>query len=115
MCASVPAGTRVAGGGQPVGCAYRFQLPSDVQGGSLTLDIGNEFLVEASTDNATWTTALREDAAVRDRSNRKERTLDLNALRNGGRTLYIRIGDSEPSDGWGGWLARVKLDLQRGG
>ena len=95
---------------------YRFQLPSDIQGGSLTLDIGNQFLVETSTDNQTWTTALREDAPVRDVAlNRAERTLDLNALRNGGRTVYVRLGDSQPADGWGGWLARVKLDLQRGG
>ena len=28
---------------------YRFQLPADVTGGTLTLEIGNEFLVEAST------------------------------------------------------------------
>jgi predicted alpha-1,2-mannosidase len=94
---------------------YRFQLPADVQGGSLTLDIGNEFLVETSTDNQTWTTALKEDGAVTDLSNREERTLDLNALRDGGRTVYVRIGDSAPADGWGGWLAHVKLDIERGG
>ena len=94
---------------------YRFQLPADVQGGTLTLDIANQFLVEASTDNQTWTTVLKEDAPIRDRSNRSERTLDLNALRGGARTLYLRLGDSQPDDGWGGWLARVELDLQRGG
>ena len=52
---------------------------------------------------------------MRDRGNRGERTLDLNALRAGGRTVYVRLGDSQPDDGWGGWLARVELDLQRGG
>ena len=94
---------------------YRFQLPADVQGGSLTLDLANQFLVETSTDNQTWTTRLREDTPVRDRGNRGKRTLDLNALRAGGRTVYVRLGDSQPDDGWGGWLARVELDLQRGG
>jgi hypothetical protein len=93
---------------------YRFELPADVQGGTLTLDIGNQFLVETSTDNQTWTTALREDAPVRDLANRRPRTLDLNALRDGGRTVYVRLGDSQPGDGWGGWLARVTLELQRG-
>jgi hypothetical protein len=63
---------------------------------SLTLDIGDQFRVEASTDNQTWTTVLREGAAIGDLSNRTERTLDLNALRNGGRTVYIRMGDSQP-------------------
>ena len=94
---------------------YRFQLPADTQGGTVTLDIGNQFLVEASTDNQSWTTVLKEDAPVRDLSNRSERTLDLNALRGSSRTLYLRLGDSQPDDGWGGWLARLKLDLQRGG
>ena len=42
---------------------YRFQLPADVQGGSLTLDIANQFLVETSTDNATWVTRLEDDRA----------------------------------------------------
>ena len=93
---------------------YRFQLPADVQGGALTLELANQFLVETSTDNQTWTTRLREDAPVRDRGNRGKRTLDLNALRDGGRTVYVRLGDSQPDDGWGGWLARVELDLQRG-
>jgi len=51
---------------------------------------------------------------VRDLSNREERTLDLNAPREAGRTIYLRMGDRQPSDGWGGWFARVKLDLQRG-
>ena len=93
---------------------YRFQLPADVQGGTLTLDIANQFLVETSTDNQTWVTRLREETPERDRGNRMERTLDLNALRNGGRTVYVRLGDSQPDDGWGGWLAGVELDLQRG-
>jgi len=87
-----------------------------VQGGTLTLDIGNQFLVESSTDNQSWTTVLREARPIRDRSeNRAERTLDLNALRGSASTLYVRLGDSQPDDGWGGWLARVRLDLERGG
>ena len=94
---------------------YRFELPADLQGGSLTLDLANQFLVETSTDNQTWTTRLREDAPVRDRGNRAKRTLDLNALRAGGRTVYVRLADSQPDDGWGGWLARVELVLQRSG
>ncbi len=38
---------------------YRFRLPADVQGGTLTLDIGAEFLVEASTDGSSWEQVLR--------------------------------------------------------
>jgi predicted alpha-1,2-mannosidase len=94
---------------------YRFLLPSDVTGGSLTLDIGNQFLVQVSTDNQNWRTILEETGNIRDLSNRGERTFDLNDLREGGRTVYVRIADSQPADGWGAWLARVRLTLQRAG
>ena len=39
---------------------YRFTLPAGVTGGTVTLDMGNQFLVSASTDGATWTEVLRE-------------------------------------------------------
>ncbi|MEV4568223.1 GH92 family glycosyl hydrolase [Nonomuraea sp. NPDC049419] len=93
---------------------YRFALPSDVRGGTLTLDIGNQFLVDVSTDGETWRTALREPGNVRDLSNRSPRTLDLAELLDDGTTFYLRIGDSRPEDGWGSWLARLRLDLLRG-
>ncbi|SEG88076.1 alpha-1,2-mannosidase, putative [Nonomuraea solani] len=92
---------------------YRFQLPPQVSGGSLTLDIGNQFLVRVSPDNRTWRTVLQESANVRDLSNRSPRTLDLNELRGTAQTFYLRVEDSQPQDGWGAWLARVRLDLRR--
>ena len=92
---------------------YKFELPADVTGGTLSLNIGNEFHVEASTDGSSWTTVLHEDREIRDQSNREWRDLDLNELRGGGRTVYLRFSDSFTSDGWGGWLGRTKLVLQR--
>jgi predicted alpha-1,2-mannosidase len=90
---------------------YRFQLPSAVAGGTLTLDIGNQFLVKVSTDGASWRTVLEETQNIRDLSNRQERALDLNELRGDGRDLYVWIGDSQTQDGWGAWLARLKLEM----
>jgi uncharacterized repeat protein (TIGR01451 family) len=90
---------------------YRFQLPSAVTGGTLTLDIGNQFLVKVSTDGASWRTVLEETQNIRDLSNRQERALDLNELRGDGRDLYVWIGDSQTQDGWGAWLARLKLEM----
>lgn len=55
-----------------------------------------------------------ETADVRDLSNLADRSFDLNDLRGGAQTLYVRIGDSQPDNGWGGWLGRVKLVMQRG-
>ena len=71
--------------------------------------------MEASTDNATWRTVMRETTEEHDLNNLAERTLDLDDLRAGGRTVYIRIGDAKPDDGWGGWLGHVKLEMVRGG
>ncbi|MBE1586464.1 hypothetical protein ACFPOI_38060 [Nonomuraea angiospora] len=96
--------------GRPPG---KFELPAQVSGGSVTLDIGNQFLVQVSADNRSWRTVLRESADVRDLSNRSARTLDLNELRGQARTFYLRVGDSRPENGWGSWLARVRLDLRR--
>jgi len=92
---------------------YRFLLPSDVTGGTLALDIGNQFLVQVSTDNATWRTILVEQNNIRDLSNRAIRTFDLNDLRGTSGVLYVRIADSQTQDGWGAWLARVRLNLTR--
>jgi hypothetical protein len=93
---------------------YRFDLPSAVTGGMLTLDIGNQFLVQVSPDNLSWRTVLEEsetgDTGLR---NRAERSFDLNELRGQSQTLYVRIADSHTEDGWGGWLARLRLDMRR--
>jgi hypothetical protein len=93
---------------------YRFDLPQDVTGGTVTLDIGNEFRVEASTDGATWRTVLQEPAQIHDLSNLQPRDLDLNDLRAGGHTVYLRIGDAKTDDGWGGWLAHLRLSMSSG-
>ena len=54
---------------------------------------------------------LEETQNIRDLSNRQERALDLNELRGDGRDLYVWIGDSQTQDGWGAWLARLKLEM----
>jgi hypothetical protein len=90
---------------------YRFQIPPGVTGGTLTLELGNEFLVEVSPDGSTWREVLRQPTPEHDQGNYGPRTLDLAALRGGGSTLYVRIGDAFPADGWGGWLGRLTLDL----
>jgi hypothetical protein len=93
---------------------YRFQLPADVTGGQLTIDIGAEYRVRASSDNTNWHDVVTETRRITDRSNQGEQTFDLNDVRQGSRTLYLRFEDSFPDDGWGAWLAHLKLALQRG-
>jgi hypothetical protein len=85
-----------------------------VTGGTITLDIGNQFVVDTSTDGQTWTTALKEPDDIRDLSNLHERSLDLNALRGGARTLYVRVADARTENGWGGWLAHLRIQMTSG-
>lgn len=92
---------------------YRIQLPADVTGGTIDLDIGNSFTVDTSTDGVAWTNRLVQTPAVTNLSNRAYRSLDVNTVRAGGTVVYIRVGDSFPADGWGGWLAHVRFALTR--
>ena len=94
---------------------YRLQLPSDVSGGTLSLEIANQFLVQVSADGQGWRTVLEETRDIRDFSNREWRALDLDELRGDSRVLYVRVADSQPQNGWGGLLSRLRLELERGG
>ena len=94
---------------------YRFDLPSDVTGGKLSLDIGNQFLVKASGDGQNWTTVLEETREIRDLSNRAWRELDLNTLRGQSRTLYLRVADSHPDGRLGRLAGDDAVGAARGG
>jgi len=93
---------------------YRIDLPKNVSGGTIDLDIGNSFTVDTSADNKNWTNRLAQRPAVTDLSNRAYRSIDVNTARDGAWVINIRIGDSFPNDGWGGWLAHLRLALVRG-
>jgi hypothetical protein len=95
---------------------YKFDLPSDVTGGTLTLRIGNEYVVDVSTDGQSWTTAAKETREIHDLSNlgNPNQTVDLAPLLAKGHTVYVRVGDSKPDDGWGGWLGHLTLQMTTG-
>jgi hypothetical protein len=93
---------------------YRFDVPSDVTGGSLELEIGNEYVVDVSNDGSSWRTVLKEPTEEHDLNNLDPpHTLDLAPLLAGTHTLYVRVGDAKPDDGWGGWLGHLKLTMTR--
>jgi hypothetical protein len=93
---------------------YRFPIRPEMTGGTLRLDLQAEFLVQVSSDGQTWRTVLEETRRITDGSNRGWRQLNVNDLARPGETLYLRIADSFPDDGWGGWLARLRLELTTG-
>ncbi|ATO85562.1 hypothetical protein ACWT_6147 [Actinoplanes sp. SE50] len=94
---------------------YKFTLPADTTGASVNIDIDNQFLVETSSDNSTWTKILEETRDIRDGSNRAVRTLDLTPALGAGKTVYLRVRDSQPANGWGGRVVRSDLRFQRAG
>ena len=90
---------------------YRFPLPADTTGGTVTLSIDNEFLVQASSDGQAWTTVLTESQQVRDGSNKADRSVDIAPYLGTDKTVYIRVADSFPQDGWGGRVSHVSATL----
>ena len=91
---------------------YRFDVPADVTGGSLELEIGNEYVVDVSNDGQSWRTVLKEPTEEHDLDNLDPpQTLDLGPLLAGTHTLYVRVGDAKTDDGWGGWLGHLKLAM----
>ena len=88
---------------------YRFPLPADTTAGTVTLSIDNEFLVQASSDGQHWTTVLTETREIRDGSNKADRTVDIAPFLGTDKTVYIRVADSFPQDGWGGRVSHVNV------
>ena len=91
--------------------AYRFPLPADTISATVTLSIDNEFLVQASPDGHTWTTVLIEDRRITDGSNKADRTIDVTPFLRSDRSVFIRVGDSFPEDGWGGRVSHVAVTI----
>ncbi|GAA1885416.1 glycoside hydrolase family 76 protein [Lapillicoccus jejuensis] len=93
---------------------YRFPLPSDTRAATVVLTVDNEYAVDVSHDGVTWTSAARESQRVTDGSNRTDLRVDLApVLPSSGadRTVYVRVSDAFPEDGWGGRVSHVALDL----
>ncbi|HEY9293176.1 MAG TPA: glycoside hydrolase family 76 protein [Microlunatus sp.] len=94
------AGSRFADGNSHF--SYRFPFPADTAAASATLDIDNEYVIQASSDGKTWTTLASEDQQIHDGENRAKHTVDLTPYLGSNKAAYLRVGDSFPNDGWGG-------------
>lgn len=90
---------------------YRFPLPAETTGGTVTLTIDNQFVVQASSDGQTWTTVFTESQPIRDGSNKGDRSIDMAPYLGTDKTVYIRVADSFPADGWGGRVTHVNATL----
>jgi RHS repeat-associated protein len=113
-------GSKVDGGGDRYADAtatftYRFVLPSDTAHATLKVEVDNEFLVQLSSDNQTWTDVAKETNVVKNGSNRIARSFSLDSYLATSKTVYLRFGDSQPADGWGAAVTRVDVDYNRSG
>lgn len=94
---------------------YRFPFPGDTKAATVTLTIDAEFVVQASSDNQTWTTVLEETRPITDGSNKEDRTVDLTpflkAAADGSKPVYLKVSDSFPNDGWGGRVYHVTANI----
>lgn len=89
---------------------YRFPFPAGTTSAEATLTIDNEYQVQAGSDGETWTTVLTEDQPVTDGSNKADQTIDLTSYLETDKTVYLRVSDSFPDDGWGGRVYHVSAD-----
>jgi hypothetical protein len=90
---------------------YRF-VTRGLKRFRVRLDLANNYLVEGSTDQQHWTELASfgktPAAEVRDGSNRKDLELDLTRFLPA-ETVFVRLRDPSPQDGWGPTLRRVTL------
>lgn len=107
------AGYRYADG--TAAMTYKFTFPADTATAQLSLEVRNQYLVQFSPDNKTWTEKSRETADVRDGSNRTQWFYNISTEIAASKTLYVRIGDSQTANGWGGSLSRVAVEFERTG
>jgi glucuronoarabinoxylan endo-1,4-beta-xylanase len=97
----------------PIYFVYGFELPPDVIGGTISVEMANQFKVSASTDGRTFTEVLREARPIHDGSNKAFYDFDVASLAKGGKRVYLRFEDPTVADGWGVQVSRVRATLTR--
>jgi hypothetical protein len=104
--ASIGSGLIFTDGAQAI--SYRLQGPADMTKGTLQLDVSNQFKVSLSSNGTAWTKVAEETRDIRDASNRQRLTLDLAPYLNAG-LCFVRVEDSQPSNGWGTSLYELRV------
>jgi len=87
---------------------YQFTLPAGVSNALAHIQIGNEYLVQMrSGTNGDWQTELAEMSP----GGVVFRDVDISAYltNNPGKLIQMRIGDTSPEDGWGGYFVSISI------
>ena len=86
---------------------YGFVLSPEIIDIRISLDLGGQYEISASTDGKAWETV----DTTRDISGRTVREINLNSiLKSGADKLFIRFSDSDVRDGFGPSLWNFKLE-----
>jgi hypothetical protein len=103
-CTGNDGGNRFMDGNNYV--VYQFTLPAGVSTALARIQIGNEYLVQVrSGTTGDWTTEL----TTLDRPAPAFYEVDLAKYLVNGSTIQILVGDSIPTDGWGGYLRGITI------
>lgn len=89
---------------------YRFDL-SKAQSATVALSVWANYLIEVSADGVNWQTAVDYSAESETRAvamNAAVRTLCASDYGLGD-TMYVRLRNTDPSQGWGGALEKITV------
>ena len=92
---------------------YRFEIGDDVTGGTLRLLLhGGVPRAGVQRRRRAGRRCWRRRGGSPTARTTTGASSTSTTLADPGETLYLRIADSFPDDGWGGWLGRLRLELQ---
>ncbi|MCQ6559364.1 S-layer homology domain-containing protein [Paenibacillus mendelii] len=94
---------------------YRLPVTQDMIEPSVKLTLANRFEVSISADGENWIVADVEGQPVEGQSNKAERSYPLEPYVNDSGYVYVKIGNSQKTGGWGGMLQKLVLTAQSEG
>ncbi|GLI02444.1 hypothetical protein [Phytohabitans aurantiacus] len=94
---------------------YKVSLPAHTIQAVVHMDVENEYLVRAGPTPTSQTVrdVAIETRDIQDGSNRTQKVVDVTSWLGQAKTVYLRFGDSQPTNAWGASLARLTVQYTR--
>jgi hypothetical protein len=86
-----------------------FASPLEALFTDLGLPVKKQVYSPVVAATAQLQTALTGDPAAHNLENRRQQSIDLTPFANETRSVFVRLEDVKPDDGWGAWLASAEL------
>lgn len=93
---------------------YKFDLPDTTVRGKITVTVANEYVIWVSKNGANWTEKARYQKHEHNMANLGPVSFDLSEelKDNPSKTIYLKLGDAFPNDGWGSYVQNVKVSME---